>query len=141
MQTQGILVQAGLIEHVSLVHASLQEYTAPDGISYQYYSCQKFLAELSQKYKSSASRILVIVDGPPGATNKNARYPAFPIVMKHFAPAHIDFLLDDYIRDDEKELAGLWEAACATAGLQYTIIEKQLEKEALLLSIAPTYAG
>lgn len=140
VQTQGILVQAGLIEHVSLVHAPLQEYTAPDGIPYQYYSCQKFLAELSQKYKSSASRILVIVDGPPGGTNKNARYPAFPMVMKYFAPAHIDFLLDDYIRNDEKELAGMWQAACATAGIDYAIVEKQLEKEALLLRITPSNA-
>lgn len=141
LQTQSLLDQAGVGERVNVVHAPLHEYTAPDGTVYQYYSCENSLSELSSRYKSGASRILVIVDGPPGATNKNARYPAFPIVMKHFAPAHIDFLLDDYIRGDEKELAGLWEAACATAGLQYSIIEKQLEKEALLLSIAPTYVG
>ena len=141
LQTRSLLDQSGVGERINVVHAPLHEYTAPDGTVYQYYSCENSLSELSSRYKSGASRILVIVDGPPGATNKNARYPAFPIVMKHFAPAHIDFLLDDYLRGDEKELAGLWKAACATAGLQYSIVEKQLEKEALLLSIAPMYAG
>ena len=141
LQTRDNLMQEKLGENVNIVHVPLQEYTAPDGISYQYYSCQEFLAALSQKYKSSASRILVIVDGPPGGTNKNARYPAFPVVMKYFAPAHIDFLLDDYIRNDEKELAGMWQAACATAGIDYAIVERQLEKEALLLRITPSHAG
>lgn len=140
LQTKGFLAQAGLGDSVNIVHAPLQEYTAPDGTAYQYYSCQEILSELSQQYKSSASRILVIVDGPPGGTNKNARYPAFPLVMKYFAPAHIDFLLDDYIRSDEKELAGMWRAACATAGIEHAVVEKELEKGAVLLRIAPAEA-
>lgn len=138
-QTQDMLMQAGLGGRVNVMHAPLQEYTAPDGTSYHYYTCQDALKELSLQYKSGASRILVIVDGPPGATNKNARYPAFPLVMKYFASAHIDFLLDDYIRGDEKELAAHWQAACATAGIEYEVVTKALEKEALLLSIAPAY--
>lgn len=138
-QTQDMLMQAGLGGRVNVMHAPLEEYTAPDGTSYQYYSCQDALKELSLQYKSGASRILVIVDGPPGDTNKNARYPAFPLVMKYFASAHIDFLLDDYIRGDEKELANHWQAACATAGIEYEVVTKALEKEALLLSIEPAY--
>lgn len=140
LQTRGMLSQVGLGERVNVIHTPLQEYTSPDGATYQYYSCQKFLAELSPQYKSTNSRILVIVDGPPGTTNKNARYPAFPLVMQYLAPAHIDFLLDDYIRGDEKDLAKMWQAACATAGIEHAVIEKQLEKEALLLRIAPAYA-
>lgn len=140
LQTRDILSQAGVGECVNVIHAPLQEYTAPDGTAYQYYSCQKTLGDLSLRYKSANSRILVIVDGPPGATNKNARYPAFPLVMKYFASAHIDFLLDDYIRKDEKELAGMWQSACATAGIEHAIVEKQLEKEALLLQVAPLHA-
>lgn len=140
LQTQTLLSSAGLSKRANVIHAPLQDYVSPDGTAYQYYSCQKDLAELSIQYKSANSRILVIVDGPPGATNKNARYPAFPLVMKYFAPAQIDFLLDDYIREDEKELARMWQTACATAGIEYEVIEKQLEKEALLLRIAPAYA-
>ncbi|MDL2269832.1 hypothetical protein LJC71_10680 [Desulfosarcina sp. OttesenSCG-928-A07] len=136
LQTRDILSQAGFGQRVNVIHAPLQEYTAPDGTAYQYYSCQDSLAELSSQYKSTDTHMLVIVDGPPGGTNKNARYPAFPLVMKYFAPAHIDFLLDDYIRREEKELAKMWQAACATAGIEYAVIEKKLEKEALLLRIA-----
>lgn len=140
LQTRGILSHAGVDGYVNLIHAPLQEYVAPDGAVYQYYSCQESLSLLSQHYKTANSRILVIVDGPPGVTCKNARYPAFPLVMKYFASAHIDFLLDDYIRDDEKEIATMWQNACATAGIEHAIVEKQLEKEALLLRIAPPHA-
>ena len=139
LQTKDILAQADLSDHVNISHAPLREYAAPNGTTYQYYSCQETLSALSVQYKSAESRLLVIVDGPPGATNKNARYPAFPLVMQYFSPAHIDFLLDDYIRGDEKELAGMWKAACATAGIEHIIVEKQLEKEALLLRTNPIY--
>ena len=139
LQTKDIISQAGLSDTIDIIHAPLKEYTAPDGTAYQYYSCQETLAILSSQYRSSDLRLLVIVDGPPGATNKNARYPAFPVVMQYFAPAHIDFLLDDYIRGDEKESAGLWKAACATAGVEHTIFEKQMEKEAFLLRINPSF--
>lgn len=137
LQTKDILAQANLSGHVNISHVPLREYAAPNGTTYQYYSCQEILSALSLQYKSAESRLLVIVDGPPGTTNKNARYPAFPLVMQYFAPAHIDFLIDDYIREDEKELAEMWKAVCATAGIEYTVVEKQLEKEALLLCINP----
>ena len=129
LQTRSILSQAGLEDRVNVIHAPLQEYTASDEISYQYYSCQQALAELSPQYKSANSHILVIVDGPPSATNKNARYPAFPLIMTHFFPAHIDFLLDDYIRPDEKDIAGLWRAACATAAIEHTIKWQRMRKQ------------
>lgn len=140
LQTKSILSQAGFNERINVIHAPLQEYTAPCGTAYQYYSCQETLNDLSLHYKSANSNVLVIVDGPPGVTCKNARYPAFPLVMKYFASAHIDFLLDDYIRGDEKEIATMWQNACATAGIEHAIVEKQLEKEALLLRIAPLHA-
>ena len=139
LQTKDIISQAGLSNTIDIIHAPLKEYIAPDGTAYQYYSCQETLAILSSQYRSSDLRLLVIVDGPPGATNKNARYPVFPVVMQYFAPAHIDFLLDDYIRGDEKESAGLWKAACATAGVEHAVFEKQMEKEAFLLRINPSF--
>lgn len=139
LKTYEILSDSGLGERVNVIHAPLEEYISPDGATYQYYSCQGNLAELSIQYKSANSRILVIVDGPPGSTNKHARYPAFPLVMKYFAPARIDFLLDDYNRREEKEIARMWQTACATAGVEYTVVEKQLEKEAFLLRVAPTH--
>ena len=139
-KTRDLLAQSGsneILDNVEVVHAPLQPYTAPDGTTYQYYACEEQLAALSAAYKSPASRILVTVDGPPGATGKNARYPAFPLVMRHLASAHIDFLLDDYFRDDERELARAWQSACDTAGLGISVTERACEKGAFLLSVNP----
>lgn len=140
-QTRGLLQHAGLADYAKVVHAPLQDYAAPNGTIYPYYSCKEALEGLSAQFRGHTSRILVIVDGPPGSTGIHARYPAFPTVMKFFAGARIDFLLDDYIRGDEKEIARLWEAACGTAGLEYAVVEKQLEKEAFLMSISPAGMG
>ena len=137
-KTRDLLAQSGcneILDNVEVVHAPLQPYTAPDGTTYQYYACEEQLSALSAAYKSPASRILVTVDGPPGVTGKNARYPAFPLVMRYFASAHIDFLLDDYNRDDERELAGAWQSACDTAGLRISVTERACEKGAFLLSV------
>lgn len=139
-KTRELLSQGGcneILDSVEVVHAPLHPYTAPDGTVYQYYACEEQLSALSAAYKSSASRILVTVDGPPGATGKNARYPAFPLVMRYLASAHIDFLLDDYNRDDERELAGAWQSACDTAGLRISVTERACEKGAFLLSVHP----
>lgn len=139
-KTRDLLTQSGcneILDNVEVVHAPLQLYTAPDGTTYQYYACEEQLSTLSAAYKSPVSRILVTVDGPPGATGKNARYPAFPLVMRYLGAAHIDFLLDDYIRDDERELASAWQSACATAGLPINIAERACEKGAFLLSVNP----
>ena len=57
--------------------------------------------------------------------------------MRYFAPAKIDFLLDDYGRGDETELASMWQAACATAGLNYVVTERPCEKGAMLLQVSP----
>lgn len=137
-QTHSLLTHEGLDAFAEVVCAPLHDYTAPSGTVYPYYSCEERLAALSGKYKSASSRILVTVDGPPGATGKHARYPAFPLVMQHFAPAKIDFLLDDYCRGDETELAGMWQAACAAAGISCTVAERSCEKGALLLQVSPT---
>ena len=139
-KTRDLLAQSGsneILDNVEVVHAPLQPYTAPDGTTYQYYACEEQLAALSAAYKSPASRILVTVDGPPGATGKNARYPAFPLVMRYLASAHIDFLLDDYFPDDERELARAWQSACDTAGLGISVTERACEKGAFLLSVNP----
>ena len=137
-KTRELLVQGRceeILNSVSVIYAPLQPYTTPDGIMYQYYACEEHLSALSDAYNTPASRILVTVDGPPGATCKNARFPAFPQVMRYFASARIDFLLDDYGREDEKELAGKWLSACETAGLHVSVAERTCEKGAFFMSV------
>lgn len=134
-RTRSQLEHAGLINAVQLILAPLQDWLAPNGNTYSYYACLPTLAELAQKHPTAGLRLLVVVDGPPAATGKHARYPAGPLILQHFAGAHIDLLLDDYIRDDEKEIAKLWQADIATAKLSQTMTELKLEKDACLISI------
>ncbi|MFD4840004.1 glycosyltransferase [Achromobacter sp. NPDC058515] len=54
----------------------------------------------------------LLVDGPPQATQKFARYPAMPLLGKYLAP-HATVVLDDGARSDEIEAANRWVAeAC-----------------------------
>lgn len=137
-QTCGLLRQAGLTHAVQLCLAQLQDWQAPDGNSQPYYACEPTLAALARAHPPTAAlRLLVIVDGPPGATSRHARYPAGPLVLDHFAGAQIDLLLDDYLRDDEKEIAKRWQADIAKAQLSQTTTERKLEKDACLIAIQP----
>lgn len=135
-QTLAQLEHAGLAETVQLNLAPLQDWLAPNGNTYPYYACQPTLAALAKKHPAAGLRLLVIVDGPPAATGKHARYPAGPLILQHFAGAHIDLLLDDYIRDDEREVAKLWQADVVAAKLSYTTSERKLEKDACLMAVS-----
>jgi hypothetical protein len=139
-QTLGQLKQADLAEQVQLELAPLKAYTSPNGNTYPYYTCHETLAKLAQKHDLTNTRILVVVDGPPASTGKHARYPAAPLVLTHFKGASIDLLLDDYIRDDEKEIATLWKAELDAERIQHKSSERKLEKDAYLISITAQVA-
>lgn len=49
----------------------------------------------------------VLVDGPPAATQKFARYPALPVIKQHLSPDAI-VILDDGARTDEEEIVRRW---------------------------------
>jgi hypothetical protein len=134
-QTLARLQQAALAQAVQLVHAPLQPYAAANGNTYDYYACQNALAELAQGTPPAGLRLLVLVDGPPAATGKHARYPALSIVLAQYAGAQLDILLDDYIRDDEQEIAQLWLSDLQQAGYSPVFLEKKLEKDACLISV------
>jgi len=50
---------------------------------------------------------MLIVDGPPHATQKLARYPALPILLPLLSDNAV-VLLDDAFRSDEREIIRLW---------------------------------
>lgn len=134
-QTLAQLKQANMADEVLLTLTPLQPYTARNGNTYLYYGCQPALAALSQQHLSPSSRVLVLVDGPPADTGKHARYPAAPIVLAQFKGMQLDFLMDDYIRDDEKEIVALWQAEFTAARLTHSAKTSNLEKDACLISI------
>lgn len=134
-QTLAHVQQAGLEKAVQLTLAPLEDWQAADGQVYPYYSCQSTLAKLVKQRQTSRKRILVIVDGPPAATGAQARYPAGPLLTAYFPNAHIDFLMDDYIREDEKQVVQRWLADIEAMGRTGTPTEYKLEKDACLLTV------
>ena len=56
-------------------------------------------------------------------------------IRDSFRGAHIDILLDDYIRDDEKEIVQLWKTELLDNDYSFIVTERKLEKEAYLISI------
>lgn len=135
-QTLEMLNQAKLGDYVQLTLAPLKDWKAPNGSTYSYYDCQEVLASLSKVLSTNDLRILVVVDGPPAATGKHARYPAGPIVLEQFAGAQIDWLMDDFIREDEKEIVQLWQQEMVALNIPNKSTVKKLEKDACLLQVS-----
>jgi predicted O-methyltransferase YrrM len=50
---------------------------------------------------------LLLVDGPPGDTGPQARYPAFPVLEEKLSD-HATMVLDDADRPDEQEIVRRW---------------------------------
>jgi predicted O-methyltransferase YrrM len=138
LKTQNQLEAAGLNDSVKLYLAPLQDWHAPDCSVQSFYACDPILADLAKNHHTQDLRLLVIVDGPPGNTCKHARYPAVPVILKHFAGAQIDILLDDYIRNEEKEIVKKWQSVLTTANLKYAITKRELERDACLIKVHST---
>ncbi len=134
-KTVSALQKAGFADSVQLELSPLEPFAADNGKIYSYYSCCDVIAQLALRFLRDGLRVLVMVDGPPGSTGKHARYPALPLVHSHFVGAQVDVLLDDYIRDDEREVAQLWLKDIERWGLIGCLIEETMEKDACLLTI------
>lgn len=130
------LQQADLYDLVQLHHAPLVDWQGTDGAKQPYYNCQEILAQLASQYPEKNNLcMLVVIDGPPGSTCKHARYPAGPFILEYFKGAQIDFLVDDYIREDEKEVVQRWKDDISATQLSYITRERILEKGACLISV------
>jgi FkbM family methyltransferase len=129
------LRQAGVAELVELNYATLCDYLTCEGEHFLYYACEERIAALAKLFKRGKAKILVLVDGPPGSTGKHARYPALPIVLQHLPSHNIDVLLDDFNRQEEKEIIERWVKVLSKRSLSYTAQDLDFKKGACLLSI------
>lgn len=136
-ETLCFLQQSDLDADVNLKLSPLNSYIAPNGIAYSYYSCSSELEALAKRFTVKDLKILLVVDGPPAATGNHARYPALPKVMEWFGQSKVDVLLDDYIREDEKEIVEMWLEDVKFLGLKVTMSHLKMEKDACFLSIKP----
>lgn len=118
----------GVDELVDLELTPLTDYESIGGEKYLYYNCSGKLQELASSLKDKKANVLVLVDGPPGSTNKNARFPALPHLLNALPGQKFTFIMDDYNRSEEKEIVGLWLAMAKEKFLDINIDEVPSEK-------------
>lgn len=70
---------------------------------------------------------MLVIDGPPGASVKHARYPAFPVLMPFLMDACTVFL-DDASRPDEQEIVNQWLSRYQDFQLTQLVAEKGCAK-------------
>ena len=134
-ETLNSLKKAGVERHVELNHTPLREYVSDSDERMLYYSCEEKVAEHARMLTIGRQRILLLVDGPPAATGRHARYPALPIVLQSLAAHQIDVLLDDFNRQEEKEIIERWSEMLEKRSINYQKTKLAFEKGACLLSI------
>jgi hypothetical protein len=140
-RTAELIASCRLRRHAQLLLAPLQPWCDASA-NYTYYSqLERITAAatvLRRKRKRPLHRLLVIVDGPPGATNRWARYPALPALLEALPadparPLAVCLLLDDAIRSEEQEIAAAWQALLAEHGIAATRRDHPFEKGAIEL--------
>lgn len=126
-KTSQMLNARRLHDRVQLVHAPLVDWSEGEQ-NYLYYDCQDTLSELAQRNADRRARILVLVDGPPGATCANARYPAVPLIFNVLGRHHIEVVLDDASRPEEKQVIEMWKSFWKQRSIRITESMVQSEK-------------
>jgi hypothetical protein len=143
-RTAELIAPCRLRRHAQLLLAPLEPWSDASG-TYSYYGqLERITAAataLRRKRQRPLRQLLVIVDGPPGATNRWARYPALPVLMEAIPadPAHplqVTLLLDDLHRPEEQAVAAAWQALLAESGIAASRRDHGFEKGALELRFA-----
>lgn len=102
-KTQRLLEECELTEYVDLIYAPLEEVVL-ENESYRWYSLPY---DLIDHMVGKGELDILLIDGPPAATNKQARYPALPMLRKYCNEETV-ILLDDAAREEEKEILDRW---------------------------------
>jgi predicted O-methyltransferase YrrM len=103
-KTRDLLQVCGLQEHVELIFAPLEEMEL-EGETYRWYDLPY---DLIDHMAGRGGLDLLLVDGPPAATNRHARYPALPRLRDYCNESTL-VLLDDAGREEEQEILGRWD--------------------------------
>ena len=97
--TRKKICQEKLSDITKVVTAELKMHPI-NGQNYMWYE-PSFVKEIKQNID------LLIIDGPPRIINKNARFPAIPLLKEYFTDDTV-ILLDDGRRKDEQNTVKLW---------------------------------
>jgi hypothetical protein len=138
-QTESLLERARLLEWTKVLLAPLAPWRDASGEEFSYYQCVAALQAFRDSLPDAAPKLLVVVDGPPAATGRHARFPALPVILEEFSTcSKIHFLLDDFVRQEEQQIAQRWMDFLNKQKMPFTCTEfANLEKKALLLKVHP----
>lgn len=106
-RTSRLLSTSGGSGLVDLVYSPLIDWQDSES-RYLYYDCESMLARVEAGLVGRRARILVLVDGPPGDTCANSRYPAVPLIFGKLGRHEVDIVLDDADRPQERTVIDLW---------------------------------
>ena len=143
-RTAELIAPCRLRRHPQLLLAPLELWSDASG-AYSYSGHLERIsaaaAALRRKRQRPLRQLLVIVDGPPGATGPQARYPALPALLDAIPadPAHplqVILLLDDMIRPDEQATAVAWQNLLSDCGVPSSRRDLPFEKGAMELRFA-----
>ncbi|MFM2311952.1 MAG: hypothetical protein RLZZ04_1228 [Cyanobacteriota bacterium] len=112
--TQNNLSLHGLDDVATVIHAPLVEVEI-NGTKWLWYDLTK--VEIPEAID------LLIVDGPPGTTQKLARYPALPMLHNKLSQDAM-VLLDDGARSDEAKIVEQWMEELNMSHSEYLPLEK-----------------
>jgi hypothetical protein len=105
---QADLKRYGLTTYASVAHAPLRQ-TLLEGVVYAWYD-PKVIPDIPID--------MLVIDGPSGFLQKNARYPALPMLHSRLADGARVFL-DDAARADEREIVHLWQTRYPELEVEY----------------------
>ena len=112
--TRKMIELHGLQDIVSLVYAPIKEIDV-NGRKWLWYDINNL--------KIDEGIDLLVIDGPPGSTQKLARYPAVPLFYNKLNKEAC-ILLDDGKRNDEKTTARLWANEFPSLRVEFFQFEK-----------------
>jgi len=96
-RTENLLKNARLLERTKVSLAPLAPWQKTGGEVFSYYQCTLALQQYRDALPATATKILVVVDGPPAATGHHARFPALPEILEVFSAGYVfHFLMDDF---------------------------------------------
>jgi hypothetical protein len=98
--TRALVAAHGLRDRVEIRHAPLEPWAGGDGEPYPWYQ-RSAIDDL-------AGIGLLLVDGPPGAVGRQARYPAGPLLIPRCAGDAV-IVLDDTDRAGERAVSDRWQ--------------------------------
>ena len=131
-QTIAALATNSLSSRVDVVHTPLVPFQYGDD-EFMYYDCKEKFSIL--KNDDKIKKILVLVDGPPGATCPLARFPALIYLLDAFNGKEIHLVLDDYAREEEKKTVSKWEQILCNKNISFKSESISSEKGLYFLQI------